>query len=139
VAARGLDVAHVGLVINVELPETPQWLTHRIGRTARNGAEGTALTFLSDDDMEKWQRLQRLGAPSLRWVDREVLLDSGTLAFLDAPVVVRPQRVRTAPAYGRNGARSYRHPSARRSGGRPAGPRAGSSPGGGQRVQPRGN
>jgi len=92
VAARGLDVAHVGLVVNVELPETPQWLTHRVGRTARNGAEGTALTFLSDDDMEKWRRLQRLGAPALRFVDRQALLDSGTLTFLEAPAVPRAQR-----------------------------------------------
>jgi superfamily II DNA/RNA helicase len=92
VAARGLDVAHVGLVVNVELPETPQWLTHRVGRTARNGAEGTALTFLGDDDMEKWGRLRRLGAPALRYVDRKVLLDSGELAFLEAPVVARPQQ-----------------------------------------------
>jgi superfamily II DNA/RNA helicase len=92
VAARGLDVAHVGLVVNVELPETPQWLTHRVGRTARNGAEGTALTFLGDDDMEKWRRLQRLGAPALRWVDRDALLNDGTLVFLETPVLPRPQR-----------------------------------------------
>ena len=94
VAARGLDVAHVSLVVNVELPETPQWLTHRVGRTARNGAEGTALTFLSDDDMEKWWRLQRLGAPALRWVDRDALVDSGELVFLEAPVAVAPRRAR---------------------------------------------
>ena len=34
VAARGLDISHVGLVINFELPDTAQWMTHRIGRTA---------------------------------------------------------------------------------------------------------
>jgi ATP-dependent RNA helicase RhlE len=119
VAARGLDVAHVGLVVNVELPETPQWLTHRVGRTARNGAEGTALTFLGDDDMEKWGKLQRLGAPALRWVDRDVLLNSGTLVFLDTPVVTRPQRsARPAPFAGRDGARTQ-HPRGRR--GRPGG------------------
>jgi ATP-dependent RNA helicase RhlE len=99
VAARGLDVAHVGLVVNVELPETPQWLTHRVGRTARNGAEGTALTFLSDDDMEKWGKLRRQGAPALRWVDRDVLLSSGELAFLDAPALVSPRRA-VAPRRG---------------------------------------
>jgi superfamily II DNA/RNA helicase len=37
VAARGLDVPRVGLVVNYELPESALWLTHRIGRTARNG------------------------------------------------------------------------------------------------------
>src|SRR5206468_6570415 len=40
VAARGLDLSHVGLVINYELPDTADALTHRIGRTARNGNTG---------------------------------------------------------------------------------------------------
>jgi superfamily II DNA/RNA helicase len=111
VAARGLDVAHVGLVVNIELPETPQWLTHRVGRTARNGAEGTALTFLGDDDMEKWRRLQQLGAPALRWVDRDALLDSGTLVFLETPVLPRPQRNRPGPA---NLGRGHSRPRPRR-------------------------
>jgi superfamily II DNA/RNA helicase len=113
VAARGLDVTHVGLVVNMELPETPQWLTHRVGRTARNGAEGTALTFLGDDDMEKWRRLQRLGAPALRWVDRNALLTTGTLVFLETPVLPRPQQGRPqqgrpAPGGGRGAGRTHR-------------------------------
>jgi ATP-dependent RNA helicase RhlE len=133
VAARGLDVAHVGLVVNVELPETPQWLTHRIGRTARNGAEGTALTFLGDDDMEKWRRLQRLGAPALRYVDRAVLLDSGRLSFLDAAAAPRPpQRPRTPQAaVARAGGGSFGHPARRRRRGGPGG-------GGGPRPVARG-
>ncbi len=135
VAARGLDVTHVGLVVNMELPETPQWLTHRIGRTARNGAEGTALTFLGDDDMEKWRKLQRLGAPALRWVDRDVLLKDGTLVFLETPVLPAPQRGRVAPAgrrdagrpqYGTSG--SFRGRRGGPRGARPGGP---SSPRGG--------
>ncbi|HEV7679271.1 MAG TPA: DEAD/DEAH box helicase [Candidatus Dormibacteraeota bacterium] len=137
VAARGLDVAHVGLVVNVELPETPQWLTHRVGRTARNGAEGTALTFLGDDDMEKWRRLQRLGAPALRWVDRDALLNDGTLVFLETPVLPRPQQGRPAQAGGARGAaRPYRGgpPNRGRRGGGPRvsrpGPGAGAPHGG---------
>ena len=77
VAARGIDVVNVGLVVNYELPETPQWLTHRVGRTARNGAEGRAITFLSPDDDAQWRKLRRLGAPELRKLDGERLLDSG--------------------------------------------------------------
>jgi superfamily II DNA/RNA helicase/cold shock CspA family protein len=79
VAARGLDVSHVQLVVNYELPESAQWLTHRVGRTARNGAEGRALTFLSDDDLEQWRKLRRGGAPDLPWIDLEVLLDTGSM------------------------------------------------------------
>jgi len=77
VAARGLDVINVGLVINFALPETPQWLTHRIGRTARNGAEGKAITFISESDAEQWRKLRRLGAPALPHVDGTRLLLSG--------------------------------------------------------------
>ena len=79
VAARGLDVEHVQLVVNYELPESAQWLTHRIGRTARNGAKGRALTFLGDGDLEQWRKLRRGGAPDLRWVDLDGLLTTGEL------------------------------------------------------------
>ncbi len=77
VAARGIDVANVGLVVNYELPETPQWLTHRVGRTARNGAEGKAITFLSDQDAEQWRKLRKQGAPALPKLDGERLLEAG--------------------------------------------------------------
>ena len=77
VAARGIDVVNVGLVINFELPETPQWLTHRVGRTARNGAEGKAITFVSEQDTEQWRKLRQLGAPALRRLDGARLLETG--------------------------------------------------------------
>ena len=82
VAARGIDVSDVGLVVNFELPDTAEWLTHRIGRTARNGAKGRALTFLSEEDGAQWQKLQRLGAPNLQHVDPNVLISSGEWIYL---------------------------------------------------------
>ena len=82
VAARGIDVVDVDLVINYELPDTADWLTHRVGRTARNGAPGRALTFMSEDDGEKWRKLRRLGAPALQFVDTDQLLSQGTMSFL---------------------------------------------------------
>src|SRR6185312_6405140 len=59
VAARGLDVSHVEQVINVELPESPELLTHRIGRTGRMGRQGQAITLLGPEDQVKWRRLER--------------------------------------------------------------------------------
>ena len=59
VAARGLDVTHVAQVINVELPESPELLTHRIGRTGRMGRSGQAITLLGPEDSTKWRRLER--------------------------------------------------------------------------------
>jgi CxxC-x17-CxxC domain-containing protein len=59
VAARGLDVSHVEQVINLELPESPELLTHRIGRTGRMGRQGQAITLLGPEDITKWRRLER--------------------------------------------------------------------------------
>ncbi len=59
VAARGLDVEHIGLVINYELPETTELLTHRVGRTGRMGREGDAVTLLAPSDESKWRQLSR--------------------------------------------------------------------------------
>ena len=53
VAARGLDVTHVAQVINIELPESPELLTHRIGRTGRMGRQGQAITLLGPEDMHQ--------------------------------------------------------------------------------------
>lgn len=59
VAARGLDVSHVEQVINIELPESPELLTHRIGRTGRMGRQGQAITLIGPEDTVKWRRLER--------------------------------------------------------------------------------
>ncbi|GAC1334073.1 MAG: hypothetical protein NVSMB17_15310 [Candidatus Dormibacteria bacterium] len=65
VAARGIDVRHIGLVVNYELPESAELLTHRVGRTGRAGADGVAVTLLTPQDENKWQKLRRDGAPDL--------------------------------------------------------------------------
>ena len=83
IAARGLDLTHVGLVINYELPETADALTHRIGRTARNGSAGRALTFVTSLDHEQWAKLRRQGAPALRSVDATAFANAGDWLYLD--------------------------------------------------------
>lgn len=57
VAARGLDISHVSLVVNFEIPDTTQLMTHRVGRTARMGKAGRAVTFVSDNERSKWLRI----------------------------------------------------------------------------------
>jgi len=49
VAARGLHIPDVSLVVNFDLPQEPEEYVHRIGRTARIGAEGTAISFACED------------------------------------------------------------------------------------------
>ena len=89
VAARGLDLSHVGLVVNYELPESAEAMTHRVGRTARNGNAGRALTFITTTDQEKWSKLRRQGAPALRTLDAGLLARDGDWAYLHEQVQIR--------------------------------------------------
>lgn len=63
VAARGLDVPHVEHVINFDLPQNPEDYIHRIGRTARAGAEGQALAFIIPSERGKWNAIDRILNP----------------------------------------------------------------------------
>jgi len=60
VAARGLDIPHIEHVINYDLPQCPEDYIHRIGRTARAGAEGCAVNLLTPGDGSKWRAIHRL-------------------------------------------------------------------------------
>lgn len=59
VAARGIDVHDVTHVINYQCPEDEKTYLHRIGRTARAGKKGTAVTFVDWDDVPRWGLISR--------------------------------------------------------------------------------
>lgn len=63
VAARGLDIPHIEHVINYDLPQNAEDYIHRIGRTARAGAEGKALNLVTPEDGRKWMAIERLLNP----------------------------------------------------------------------------
>ncbi len=68
VAARGVDVKDVGLVVNFDLPNEPEAYVHRIGRTARAGAEGRAVSFCSEDELEYLRDIEKIIRMSIpRW------------------------------------------------------------------------
>ena len=97
VAARGLDVEHIGLVINYELPETTELLTHRVGRTGRMGREGDAITLLAPSDADKWRKLSReltARIPRKRWVGET----PSTPAAVNAIPLYEPRPPRKQPA-----------------------------------------
>ncbi len=60
IAARGLDIPHIQHVINYDLPMCPEDYIHRIGRTARAGAEGHSLSFVTPEEQQKWARIHKL-------------------------------------------------------------------------------
>ena len=57
-ASRGLDIPAVSNVINYDMPENVEEYVHRIGRTARMGREGTAVTFVAEWDLEFFQAIK---------------------------------------------------------------------------------
>jgi ATP-dependent RNA helicase DeaD len=57
VAARGLDIPDIEHVINYDVPQNPEEYIHRIGRTARAGKTGSAVTFVSEWELAEWERI----------------------------------------------------------------------------------
>jgi ATP-dependent RNA helicase RhlE len=60
IAARGLDIEQLPLVVNFDLPMVAEDYIHRIGRTGRAGAEGQAVSLVSHDEMDQLRGIQRL-------------------------------------------------------------------------------
>ena len=60
IASRGLDVPHIEHVINYDLPQVPEDFIHRIGRTARAGSVGEAVSFITPNDKRMWKAIENL-------------------------------------------------------------------------------
>ncbi len=60
IAARGIDVAEIGHVVNFDLPHVPEDYVHRVGRTARMAASGRASSFASPEEMDLLRGIERL-------------------------------------------------------------------------------
>jgi len=58
IASRGIDVPHIEHVINYDLPQAPEDFVHRIGRTARAGSVGEALSFVTPNDSKIWKSIE---------------------------------------------------------------------------------
>jgi ATP-dependent RNA helicase RhlE len=100
IAARGIDVDGVTHVINFEIPDEPESYVHRIGRTARAGASGVALSFCDADERGSFRDIERLIRAQVPVVTDHPFV--GVAAPADEPrersSFGRPGR----PAYGRS-------------------------------------
>src|SRR5713226_9351253 len=68
VAARGLDIPKVSHVVNYDMPEEPKMYFHRIGRTARAGKPGVALSLITRQDEDGFKRIRKMTSSDLREV-----------------------------------------------------------------------
>ncbi|MBI5389686.1 DEAD/DEAH box helicase [Candidatus Woesearchaeota archaeon] len=71
IAARGIDIDNISHVINYELPNEAESYVHRIGRTARAGAEGTAYSFCAADERMFLRNIERLTRMQIQHVDHQ--------------------------------------------------------------------
>ncbi len=93
IASRGIDVDEITHVINYDIPEVAETYVHRIGRTARAGAPGVAITFCQHDQRRELAEIERLIGVRL------VVHNGGPSASHAAPAPIRPApRPETRPA-----------------------------------------
>lgn len=95
IAARGIDVPAVGNVINYDVPEDPNVYFHRIGRTARAGGEGNAISLVSNDRISDFGRILAQTKLPIRKLNDEL----GVIV----PVIAQRQ-----PSFGRGGGYRWR-------------------------------
>ncbi len=125
VAARGLDIPDVKHVYNYELPNVPDQYVHRIGRTARAGADGKAIAFCAPDEMGDLK-------------DIEKTLKSSIPVASGRPWEVSGDEGKRKPSGNRRGGGPRRFGGGKPGGGAGAKPQ-GQRPGGQRRRKPQGN
>jgi ATP-dependent RNA helicase DeaD len=131
IAARGIDVPAVGHVINYDVPDDPNIYFHRIGRTARAGGEGKAISLVSNDRIADFDRILAMTQLPIRKLNDEL--------GIIVPVVAQRQPqsygggYRRRGGYGGGGGSSYRGGGGRRYGSGGGGYRRGGDRGGGHR------
>jgi ATP-dependent RNA helicase RhlE len=134
IAARGIDVTGISHVINYELPDEPESYVHRIGRTARAGAEGSAIAFCDPSERHLLRAIEKLTG-----VKPEVLPLPADLAAFSADLPALSDTDSRRPESRRPQRQNQRGDGARHEGGRPDGGRHEGGRRDGARSGPRGD
>ena len=96
IAARGIDISELSHVFNYDLPEVPETYVHRIGRTARAGADGTAISFCAPEEQEYLAGIEKLNRRSIPVVSGHPW--DGVPAPVRPEPPVRGRKPKAAPA-----------------------------------------
>ena len=83
IAARGIDVPGISHVINFELPNDPESYVHRVGRTARAGAQGTALSLCDHGELPYLKSIERLMRTSIQVAEHPLAITVGAVKTRD--------------------------------------------------------
>jgi ATP-dependent RNA helicase RhlE len=126
IAARGIDVDEISHVINYDLPNIPESYVHRIGRTARAGTTGMALSFCSEDEIEYLRDIEMLIGERVKVAGDRIGLPADVLD----PGPLGSKRRRAAPPKKKRSRNRNRNRNRNRGGG-------GGSGGGGGARRPR--
>ena len=110
VAARGLDIEDLPLVVNFDLPGSPEDYVHRIGRTGRAGASGEAVALVSPDEHDRLEAIEKMIKQTIK---RELVPGFEPDSRVVSSMIGSPDRER-----GRGGDRSSRSGGGGSSGGR---------------------
>ena len=144
IAARGIDIDAVTHVVQFELPNVPESYVHRIGRTARAGADGSAVAFCSDDERTLLRDIQKVTRQTIPAFDRRNDKQLGAATAAMPEPGGKPERPDTRGPSGHRGAhqpkRNRNHSNAKGGGHRHEGApvRAGEHGGpGGDKAAPR--
>jgi ATP-dependent RNA helicase RhlE len=118
VMSRGIDVDNISHVVNFDVPQDAEDYVHRIGRTARAGADGMAITFVNEQDQERLVKIEKL-------IERELPKQPLPEGLGEGPAYDPVGNSKRNPRGGRSGSSTGRSGSGSSSsrGGRPDGPR----------------
>jgi len=92
IASRGIDVENMECVINFEISNMPETYVHRIGRTARAGAEGTAYSFCDAEEKEYLRDIEKLIGKKIP------VIEGHPYPLVDLHPVKAPRQLRTRPS-----------------------------------------